>query len=613
VAESTPGTIDALVVASWFPSYEDAGAGRFVADQVEALAATGVVRPAVVSFDPARLSGGAASRERQARVVLGAATSAVAVAQSLFVMPAWGVDDALPVGRLTIPEGLTRTAGTAHGAIHRSRLLSALADRVGAAPGTPVAGPGSLAAGPGSLAAGVVHAHTAYPDGAAAVDLAERLGWPLFVTEHASFVPRLIAAPVLRDQYARVLERAERLFAVSQMLADELVSAFPEHGAKITVLPNTVPVDLFRPVGLDARRPEELLFVGYRKAHKGIENLLRAFAIAYTSRPSLSLRLVGRTPDEDEERGWHAMAAALGVGDAVTFDEAHDREGVVAAMARASLFVHPSPRETFGVVAVEALASGMPVVATDSGGVTEILGPEPDRLGALVPVDDPDALATAILRTLDRRASFDPAELREAVERRFGSSFVAERIILAYREAIARSVDGGRRLDITSVVRSRPHPTPRLVVVALDRESAARRLGPLPERIRADLTVVTAVEPSDRDLPQVGTLVETAVETTWRVVPAPVSSRPRRGLAGRLARLAADPVGTLRRRLGRDAGSDRSLAPATETLRRLIAEIGPVELLAVDGHDHLAVDPLVRSGVASRNAGGLRRLADERG
>ena len=108
-------------------------------------------------------------------------------------------------------------------------------------------------------------------------------------------------------------------------------------------------------------------------------------------------------------------------------------------MARASVFVHASRYETFGVVAAEALAAGLPVVATDSGGVTEILGAEPERLGALVAVDDSLALGNGILETLGRRETFDAATLRASVRSRFGAEVVAERLITLYAEVLSES------------------------------------------------------------------------------------------------------------------------------------------------------------------------------
>jgi glycogen(starch) synthase len=593
VATTPARPIDLLVVASWFPAYDDPGAGRFVADQTEAIAATGAVRPAIISFDGVRLSGGARSRSRQADTVLADSIAAIRRASPLFVAPAWGVDPALPVTRLSVADGQTRAAGAEHAAVQRESVLRAVADRLVNE----------------RFARGVVHAHTVYPDGAGAVALAERLGWPLVITEHSSFVDRIVAVPALRERYERALAAAHTVLAVSEMLAGELRTAFPVHAAKIAVLPNAVPVDLFRSEPQVERVTDELLFVGYRKATKGIENLLRAVALAHERRPAITLRLLGRSPDEVTEAGWQALAGELGISDVVRFEPAIDRAGIAAAMARASLFVHPSPRETFGVVAVEALASGLPVVATDSGGVSEILGPNPDDLGGLVAVDDPEALADGIVRILERRGSFDPLVLRASVERRFGAVYVAERLLVVYREALGAQAGADDPAESVPTAAGVP-PFGRTVVVALDRARAALRLRPLPDGLRAQIDLVTSTEPLEIDLPVVRSVTEVAIDTDWRP-PVPAGRRPRRGLAGRLERLATDPIGTVLRRLGRGAGSEVSLRPATEAVERLVAGAGePLQLLALDGHDHLAAAPLIAKGAAQASAGGLRWLAD---
>ena len=613
--EPATAPIDVLVVASWFPAYDDAAAGRFVADQAEAVAATGVARVSVVSFDAARLSGGATARGRQAATVLRAGIAAVGAAEPLFVAPAWGVEPTLPVARLTIPDGLTAAAGPAHGSVHRAALLDALGRRLRA----------SRAAG----SQGVVHAHTVYPDGAAAISVADRLGWPLVVTEHSSFVGKIVSIPAQRAAYARTLRRAHRTLAVSEMLARELRAAFPDEADRIEVLPNAVPLDLFSPGDPAARVPDELLFVGYRKATKGIENVLRAVAAARDRRPSIRLRLLGRSPDVATEARWLDLVEELGLVGLVTFEDPVDRAGIAAAMRRASLFVHPSPRETFGVVAVEALASGLPVVATDSGGVTEILGADPGALGAIVPIDDAAALGAAMVEVLERRESFEPEALRAAVERRFGADFVAERLLVTYREAIAAagagSIAGVPPIPATPA-RARsastgagPRAGERTIVVALDRERAAGRLAPLPAALRDRLVVLTATEPAAYPLPAVGRVVEVAVPTEWR--PAPASGPPairaasrRSGVLARLARLAADPRGTIARRLGPGAGSEAALAPATAALRQHAAPVDDgheaIEVLALDGHDFLAAAPVVDAGLARPAEGGLRRLAD---
>jgi hypothetical protein len=274
-------------------------------------------------------------------------------------------------------------------------------------------------------------------------------------------------------------------------------------------------------------------------------------------------------------------------------------------MAGASLFVHPSPRETFGVVAVEALASGTPVVATDSGGVTEILGDEPERLGAMVPVDDPEALGRAIVTTLERRAAFDPAVLRASVERRFGSMFVAERLLVEYHELLAAAPASAGAIPLAGRPAATPEP---IAVVALDRNRAALRLGPLPEATRQAMTLITAREPADVAVPAVGSVVEVDVEAAWRPNPdAPAATR-RPGLAGRLARLASDPQGVIGRRLGRGPGSEAALEPAVNALRGAMNEKAAA-VLALDGHDHLVV---AKAGATARivAGGSVRRLAD---
>ena len=592
--------LDVLVVASWFPTYEDVALGRFVADQVEALAATGTVRPQVVTFERSRLTGGAPSRRRQEAAVMTASTSRIATADTLFIEPAWGVRDDVPVARLSIPEGQTPGTRTAHAAAHRETVVGALADRllVGGAPGANGAG------------SGVVHAQGGYPDGAAGALLASRLDWPLLITEHSTFLARILADPAQRRHYAAALARSHRLIAVGEMLAGELRATFPHHARRIVVVPNAIPMDDFQAAPLEDRVVDQLLFVGYRKPLKGIDVLLRAVAFARRARPSITLRLVGGSPDQAVEDRWRTLAKALDLDDAVTFEGTTDRRGIAAAMARASVFVHASRRETFGVVAVEALASGMPVVATDSGGVTETMGDDPDALGALVPADDPDALAAAIVATLERRADFDPGALRAAVERRFGAAFVAEKLLVLYREAIAAASSPGMTVEIHAARASRPVGRP--IVVALDRAGAARALEPLPRDLRRELWLLTSAQPSSVVVPSVGRMVEVDLDAAWRPSPSGPAWTRGGGLAGRIGRLANDPLGTIRRVLGLDGGSGASLAPAIAGLREMVATIdGPAAVFPLDGHDHLAAAPVL-GGAESivMAAGGLGVLAD---
>lgn len=528
--------------------------------------------------------------------MLAASAAMIATADPLFTEPYPRNQEDGPVARLSIPDGQTPLTRTTHQAMHRETVLDALAERL-------------LDAGAREPGQGIVHAQGGYPDGTAAVHLADQLNWPLVITEHSSSLDRVLADPARRSRYAAAIARSHRLVAVSEMLAGELRAAFPAHAERIVVLPNAVPMDLFTADGLERRVADQLLFVGHRKATKGIDTLLRAVAVARRGRPSISLRLLGSSPDEATEARWRGLAESLGLGDCVTFEQAKGRADIAAAMARTSLFAHASPRETFGVVAVEALASGTPVVATDSGGVTEIMGADPETLGALVPVDDPEALGAAILSTLDRRATFDPIALRAAVERRFGSAFVAERLLVLYREALAARPGPGTAIQIGAGPPSLTQG--QTVVVALDRARAALALQPLPPEIRAELSLVTAVQPASVVLPSVGSVVEVELDTDWRATRSASAWTRRNDLAGRIARAARDPFGALRRRLGRDAGSPASLVAATVALRRLVAAVdGRTVIVPLDGHDHVVATPLIGDRRVVLARGGLQDLAD---
>ena len=242
--------------------------------------------------------------------------------------------------------------------------------------------------------------------------------------------------------------------------------------------------------------------------------------------------------------------------------------------------------------------------------MTEILGPEPERLGALVPADDPEALAAAIVATLERRATSTRLTCGRWVERRYGNRFVAERLAVVYREAIASSPTAPQ---VAIDAPASGAPTRPTIVVALDRRRAARRLSALADDLRASIVLVTASEPRAVVLPPVGDVVELPVDTRWGPDPMSPPSTRRPGIAGGLGRLAHDPRGTTLRLLGRDSASEHALAGAGRAvaeLARKVAGDGPVEIVAIDGHDHLAAADAIRSGSARPAAGGLSRLAD---
>ena len=591
---------DVLVVASWFPAIDDSTKGRFVADQVEALQATGRVQPWVASFESVGVTGGPVGRRRQVRAIQADVGPTLAADPGLFNPRGSHAPAGIPVARVPIAGGGWGAGGTAHGSRHRDDALRLLAARE-------------------DLPAwSVIHAHTGYPDGAGSVGLARRLGLPLVITEHATFVARILADPWQRRAYVDGVRAASRVIAVSRSLGDELIDAIPEIEPKLVVIPNTVDVAAFLAPTSVERRPAELLYVGYRTPVKAIDVLLAAFRTIRAARPDATLRLIGRSPDEATEAGWIRLAAQLGIGASVSFEPPALRADVARAMARASLLVHPSRRETFGVAPVEALAAGLPVVASDIGPLREILGGDPG-LGALAPVGDPEAFAGAVLATLDRRAGFDPDHLRASVVGRFGASAVAGRLADLYDEVAAdtaagRRTGGGPAATVAPGVDRAAGP---ILIAAFNTTSTAYLVRVLPSELLPRCRVLGAAGPGMAELPAgLGAAIPVdLVGPHGAIVAAIQAAGPRGSLRSRLIQRARHPVAFFQRRSARNRWEAFREAAARAAVGDELARLrsadpaGPIEVVALDGLDHLALAANLGPGIRLL-PGGARWLGD---
>lgn len=590
---SPVGPLGVLVVG-WFPAVDDPIAGRFVADQAAALLATGRVHPSVVSFEPFPLQGDLALREAAAGIWRVAVGRAVRDGRAFSARGAAG-PAGVPLLRLGSPLGGLRGIRRTHQAIHRGTSLSAVLD-----------------ASPGRWA--LVHAHVGYPDGAGAALAAGRAGIPFVLTEHATYLDRLFADPEVRASYLETARAAARIVVVSDVLAARLEREFPELASKLVVIPNAVDVDAFTPVGPGDRDPDELLWVGYRQEAKGTGILLRAFAIVHRARPATRLRMVGSSAADTDDDTWRSLADELGVAASVTFEPPADRAAVAAAMERAALFVHPSLRETFGIVAVEALAAGLPVVAADSGGVTEVLGPDPRRYGAIVPGSDAEALAAAILETLERRVALDPRALRAHVVERFGAAGVARRLADLYATVLSERWAGATAAaGSAGPVDRRPtgRPPRPVVVIAVDRAALDAHVAAFPGWVLAASVLVTTGPPVT-GFPD-AVVVPERVASDVAALLALQGRAFRRGPVG----LVVAPVRWLRRALQRRRLLARTLPALTGAVAAAIDRAGKahgdgsVTLVCLGGIDLVAAAPLVSASVDIA-PGGLRWLGDLR-
>ncbi|MFJ8868605.1 glycosyltransferase [Streptomyces sp. NPDC102473] len=281
----------------------------------------------------------------------------------------------------------------------------------------------------GRIKAPVIHAHAGIYGGV----LAMRLAQPdarIVVTEHATFLNKIFSQPAARALYRDVLVRADAFLCVSAYLRDQIAAEFPDLAEKLRVVPNVIDFDSFS-TGCDYS-PElrTWLYVGRLVKHKGVGELLEAFALVAEKDPMVTLTMVGSGALEEELL---TRAEVLGLADRFTVLPPVPPDEVNGLMHRHDLLVHASKIETFGMTIVEAVAAGLPVLVTRSFGPEETLSGIETAAGSLMEIsDDPQVIADAYWELRARAAELDLPAAREVLEQRYGARTVAQQLMDVY-------------------------------------------------------------------------------------------------------------------------------------------------------------------------------------
>ncbi|HEX3541327.1 MAG TPA: glycosyltransferase family 4 protein [Acidimicrobiales bacterium] len=238
-------------------------------------------------------------------------------------------------------------------------------------------------------------------------------GWPLLATlHHPITVDRALdlsdAASwrrrvSLRRWYGflrmqkRVARRVPRIVTVSESSKRDIVAQMGVAPAQLAVVPVGVDHTRFRPLPERPRVPGRIMTTASADVPmKGLVPLLEALAKVRTERPA-DLVVIGKPRAESRVT---ETIERLGLGGAVSFVSGVSDERIVELYAEASVAVVPSLYEGFSLPAVEAMACGVPLVATTGGALPEVVGKD-GVTGLLVPPGDPGALASALGRVLD--------------------------------------------------------------------------------------------------------------------------------------------------------------------------------------------------------------------
>ena len=317
----------------------------------------------------------------------------------------------------------------------------------------------------------LIHAHVAHPDGAAALSFARRFQVPLVVTIHGQdFAYTLNRSRTCAESVRRTLREAERVILVSEKLKTqydlETWAELPagDNGdplAKYRIIYNGVDlddvVDLPEPgpkpetepeMGLELEHEPEpdsgkvgsngpsrhrLLTVGFLRPDKGHAVVLKALPELVREFPDLEYRIVG---DGEERQALEALTNQLNLRRHVVFLGSLPHPEAMREMAKCDVFILPSWREAFGVVYLEAMAHGKPIIGTLGEGISEILAQ--NDVGLAVPPKDVVAVKNALRELFSNpvRAKNMGARGKSLVTRRFTWQYNAQKTLDVYHEAV---------------------------------------------------------------------------------------------------------------------------------------------------------------------------------
>jgi N-acetyl-alpha-D-glucosaminyl L-malate synthase BshA len=288
----------------------------------------------------------------------------------------------------------------------------------------------------------LLHVHYAIPHATSAWITREMLratggDIPIVTTLHGTDITLVGQDPSFHAITKFSIERSDYLTAVSQFLKDETYRAFGCMGCDVEVIQNFVDPDVYD----RARHPPTLrqqlagdravlMHLSNFRTVKRVRDIVRIFARVRESVPSV-LVMVGDGPDRiyaEEE------ARALGLEHETHFLGKIDV--VAPLLANADCFLLPSESESFGLSALEALASGAPVVASDVGGLPEVV--RDGETGALRPVGDVEAMAAAAVAILSDTQRWQAMSTAAAADAR--ARFALADVVAQYEALYARAI-----------------------------------------------------------------------------------------------------------------------------------------------------------------------------
>lgn len=278
----------------------------------------------------------------------------------------------------------------------------------------------------------IIHAHSALWGGISAAYIAKKYDIPLIITEHSS----LKYSKYLRDSYRKYVynayDSANEIIAVGTGLKEELKKYT---NTNISVIPNLVDLSIFKSDNIkksDLGKTKILFSLSYLVPEKGMDLLISAFNKSLKGE-DVKLIIGG----EGSEKGkLEAEVKRLGLEKQIFFIGALSREQVVEQMKKCDGFVLTSEHETFGVVYIEAMAMGKPILGTKNGGAEDIIK---DYNGILANNRDINSIAECLKEFIYKLPFYDNKIIQEKCIEYYNQEIIVRRINEVYLKIINKN------------------------------------------------------------------------------------------------------------------------------------------------------------------------------
>jgi D-inositol-3-phosphate glycosyltransferase len=305
----------------------------------------------------------------------------------------------------------------------------------------------------------LIHSHY-WMSGLAALGLREKWNVPILQMFHTlGLVKKEIArspdefeGDYRFDGESHVVRDVDHIIAATQSEVSQLTRLYQAESSKITIIPPGVNTDRFYPIPMDEAKevvgiPKEdrmVLFVGRIEPLKGIDTLIEAMAMLKIKCKKCPhyLVIMGGGNDSQEERFSSEMerlkilSHELGIEDVIIFSGKRGQDSLPYYYSAAEVVVMPSHYESFGMVALEAMACGTPVIASEVGGLRYLI--KEGETGYFVPMQNPEILAERMrILLLDEKLRCEIGMKAADYARNYDWSIIAREVIAVYEKVIS--------------------------------------------------------------------------------------------------------------------------------------------------------------------------------